>query len=611
MKTPSGLAGVEPGDAESPATRRGVTRSEPRSRTPARLAGFRWRLLLAMMLAVSVVAAVALFVAQDRLEQNVARELEHAFQAELATLQRTREIRQAALVERCRALVRKPRIHAALEDDALDLLYPSAEDELRDIMAAATGSGGEGLGLQAEFYRFLDRNGRVIPTAGRRAMGWLESSVEAQLALPSVPAAPQAGYVVTTSTDGVRVLEILAHPIVSTETGEAIAALVLGFKPFELRELPAAGMRSAIWLGDRLHSETMSAAMEAELADALRQRRDGATAAGRGARVALEGEPHLVFVQALNPNASYARADEVCVYSLAGLATRQRELRWQVLGGGALLLLLGLVVSHVAAGRLSAPVERLAVDSENAEEQRARAEAALEMTHAELQRAARFSADASHQLKTPVTVLRAGLEELLAAEHRDPAECEQISALIHQTYRLSSLVEDLLLLSRMDAGRLRLEPGTVDLAQLIAASLDDLSALPDERALRTETDFPPELWIAGEKRYTAIILQNLLENARKYNAPGGVIRIRAWRDAEWVRVAIANTGRPIPPAAQPHIFERFHRAAVGENVPGYGLGLNLARELARLHGGDLRLIRSDAAGTEFEASFRSAKGGAA
>lgn len=609
MKTPSGLAGVEPADAESPVTRRGSARSERRPRTPARLAGFRWRLLLAMMLAVSVVTLVALFVAQDRLEQNVARELEQAFQAELATLQRTREIRQVALVERCRALVRKPRIHAALEDDALDLLYPSAEDELRDIMAAATG--GEGLGLQAEFYRFLDRNGRVIPTAGRRAMGWLEPSVEAQLALPSVPAAPQAGYVVTTSIDGVRVLEILAHPIVSTETGEAIAALVLGFKPFELRDLPGAGMRSGIWLGDRLHSETMSAAMQAELADALRRRLDGATAAGRGARVMLKGEPHLVFVQALNPGASYPRADEVCVYSLAGLAARQRELRWQVIGGGALLLSLGLVVSHVAAGRLSAPVERLAVDSENAEEQRARAEAALEMTHAELQRAARFSADASHQLKTPVTVLRAGLEELLAAEHRDPAECEQISALIHQTYRLSSLVEDLLLLSRMDAGRLRLEPGTVDVAQLIAASLDDLSALPDERALRTETDFPPELWIAGEKRYTAIILQNLLENARKYNEPGGVIRIRAWRDAEWVRVAIANTGRPIPPAAQPHIFERFHRAAVGENVPGYGLGLNLARELARLHGGDLRLIRSDATGTEFEASFRRAERGAA
>jgi signal transduction histidine kinase len=67
---------------------------------------------------------------------------------------------------------------------------------------------------------------------------------------------------------------------------------------------------------------------------------------------------------------------------------------------------------------------------------------------------------------------------------------------------------------------------------------------------------------------------------------------------------VGNTGRPIPAAAQEHIFERFHRGSVGENVPGHGLGLNLARELARLHGGDLRLVRSAEGWTEFEARFR-------
>ena len=73
----------------------------------------------------------------------------------------------------------------------------------------------------------------------------------------------------------------------------------------------------------------------------------------------------------------------------------------------------------------------------------------------------------------------------------------------------------------------------------------------------------------------------------------------------WLR--ISNTARhPIPPAAQAHIFERFHRAAVGENIPGYGLGLNLAHELALLHGGSLRLVRSDEEWTEFEVTFRPA-----
>ena len=69
-------------------------------------------------------------------------------------------------------------------------------------------------------------------------------------------------------------------------------------------------------------------------------------------------------------------------------------------------------------------------------------------------------------------------------------------------------------------------------------------------------------------------------------------------------LTIGNTGRGIAPAAQAHIFERFHRGAMGENVPGYGLGLNLARELARLHQGDLRLVRSDESWTEFEVTFR-------
>ncbi|MBC7365517.1 MAG: sensor histidine kinase, partial [Undibacterium sp.] len=107
-------------------------------------------------------------------------------------------------------------------------------------------------------------------------------------------------------------------------------------------------------------------------------------------------------------------------------------------------------------------------------------------------------------------------------------------------------------------------------------------------------------------RYPALILQNLLGHARKYTRPGGRIRRAARPDAGLVELTVGNTGRAIPAAAQAHIFERFHRGAVGENVPGYGLGLNLARELARLHGGDLRLLRSADDWTEFAITFRPA-----
>lgn len=561
---------------------------------PARALRFRTRLLLAFMLVVAGITALVLVLAERNLAATVARDFERAFADELAALQRVQQLRHAALAERCRALVRKPRIHAALEDGALDLLYPSAADELRDIMVPAQSAASTG--LHAEFYRFLDRNGAVITPPASAAVGALTPSESAQLVLSRVPAAPQLGYVVrSASSDSLS--EIITTPILSTETGEVIAALVLGFRPFAADATP--GLTRGIWLGGRLH--LAAPAVGVEIARAV-------TASDRAGstRLVIDRVPHLLFQQPLNAGSLYPPAAEVSVYPLTEFLAQQSQLRRQILGIGALLLLGGFAVSRALATRLSRPVEQLAVDSAAHLAGRTRAEAALESTHEELQRAARFSADASHQLKTPVTVLRAGLEELLTHDHLNTAQRESLSALIHQTYRLSGVIEDLLLLSRLDAGRLRLELTPVDLAHLIAASVDDLSALPDDSGLAVATDFPPTLLIAAEPRYAALILQNLLENARKYNRPEGRIRLTARLDAGLVELTIGNTGHPIPVAAQAHIFERFHRGAVGENVPGYGLGLNLARELARLHGGDLRLLRSAEDWTEFAVTFRPA-----
>ncbi len=579
-----------------------------RDNMPAGVRRFRGKLLLAMMLVVLALTTIALVVAQRNVAEAVERELQREFQGELAALHNVQALRHAVLAERCRSLVRKPRIHAALEDDALDLLYPSARDELRDVMAAGREAGG--YALRAEFYRFLDRRGGVIAPAQQPDVGWLLPEEEAQLALPRVPERQQLGYLARKNEAGEEVMsELIAMPIVSGETGEAIAALVLGFKPATFTaSRAAAGIDRGVWLEGKLRLNGLGAEEEAVLSDEV------ARAVARNGEESVsferdvEGVPHLVFCKKLNPESWYAPAYEVCVYSLAGMLERQRELRWRVLGAGGVLLLAGFGASHAVAKRLARPVEKLAADSEENLNQRVRVEAALEMTHEELQRAARFSADASHQLKTPVTVLRAGLEELLAREHWTPEECREISALIHQTYRLSGVIEDLLLLSRMDAGRLTIEFRAVNLTELIDAAMDDLGVQTDELGLKVEVDRPAALWVSGEKRYLSLILQNLLENARKYNRRGGGVRVTARAEEEMVRLDVANTGPAIPAEARGHIFERFHRGGVGENVPGYGLGLNLARELARLHGGELELARSDGEWTEFRVSFRKARG---
>ena len=561
-----------------------------------------------MMIVVSAITAVGLYIAQRNLAVEVARELQSQFQGQLAALHNAQEVRQAALAERCRALVRKPRIHAALEDNALDLLYPSAKDELRDVMEGA-GQTAESAAhpLHAEFYRFLDAKGNLIPSPNAEDVGGLSAAEELSLALKAVPREQQRGYL-ERRTGGETVVEIVAVPIISTDTDEVISALVLGFKPVELGgNRSNEGMLSGIWLNGRLYLPSLAEAVQNSLGNELSSAISSPAIGEGNLRVPVGGAAHLLFYKRLNPDSLYPPAYEVCLFPLADLETRQRQLRWQILSAGALMLLIGFAASNFLSARLSVPVEKLAVDSEANRAQRERAESALEQTNVELQRSARFSADASHQLKTPVTVLRAGLDELLARENLAPEVREEISQLVHQTYRLTGVIEDLLLLSRMDAGRLQLNFTAVDLSQLIEGELDDLGAQPDAPDIAVESDCPAALQISGEKRYTTMIVRNLLENARKYNHPGGRIRVTAREAGDWAVLKIGNTGRTIPPAAQEHIFERFHRGSVGENVPGHGLGLNLARELARLHGGNLRLVGSDNEWTEFEVRFRLSK----
>src|SRR5438067_1803694 len=565
---------------------------------------FRTKLALTIMLVVSAVTVVVIYLGEGRVTANAERYLRQKFQAELSSLDSLQELRNATLAERCRVLSEKPRIHAALEDNALDLLYPSAKDELRDLMEGEEPSSEQAAStLHARFYRFLDGAGAVLPPPNLKDVGVINTDAEAQLALAQLPEKQQSGYLSHRDGGSDRLDEIIAFPIFSTETGEIISALVVGFKPLEIVSKSAAtGIRSGSRVKRRLHLASLSQSELEALSNEITRALTRSDSVQNNFTVRVNGALQLLFYKRLNPGSVFPPAYEICLYPLASAVAQLHRLRWQIGGVGGLLLLGGFVASHFVAVRFSKPVEKLALDSEQNRAQRRLAEAALISTSEKLKRSTRYSADASHQLKTPVTVLRAGIESLLSREDFDAAVYEELSALLHQTHRLTGVIEDLLLLSRMDSGHLQIKSETVNLGELIEEWLDDLGTLLDQVGVRIEKKLPAKTYVAGETRYTSLIVQNLLENAGKYNRPGGRIKVEAEEKNGEVVVTVGNTGEAIAPSEQQHIFERFHRGSE-KSASGHGLGLSLARQLARLHGGDLRLVRSANDWTEFEVRF--------
>lgn len=228
--------------------------------------------------------------------------------------------------------------------------------------------------------------------------------------------------------------------------------------------------------------------------------------------------------------------------------------------------------------------------------------AMLDRLEKSFHQATRFSADASHELKTPLTILRISIEDLL--ESPTLSECDQpaVAALLEQTRRLSSITEGLLLLSLADAGRLKLDLTDTDICEVVTGCAEDASIMADTRDITIETNLPARLTAAVDPGRLTQILLNLLDNAVKYNHQGGRIKIDAEQGGDdQIVIRVANTGGGIPPERSGDIFARFFRLNGDTSTQGHGLGLNIARELTRAHGGDLMLEHSDNLWTVFVA----------
>ncbi len=214
--------------------------------------------------------------------------------------------------------------------------------------------------------------------------------------------------------------------------------------------------------------------------------------------------------------------------------------------------------------------------------------------------ASRFSADASHQLKTPLTILRAGLDHLATSPALRGEDQEEIDTLRQQVRRLTTLIEDLLLLAQADAGILADERESHRLQTILEGLLDDLDVLVFDKNITVEVSLPAEISVRVNLRQIQIALQSLTENAAKYTPPGGSIRFAASVVGPHAILRISNSGPLIPEEERERIFDRFRRGKVlGENIGGHGLGLNIAHELVRAHGGDLAVSVSADSLNEF------------
>jgi signal transduction histidine kinase len=212
----------------------------------------------------------------------------------------------------------------------------------------------------------------------------------------------------------------------------------------------------------------------------------------------------------------------------------------------------------------------------------------LERLEASFHQASRFSADAAHELKTPLTILRGQLEREIPRA-ATPELQASLAEMLEEVGRLVSISRKLLLLSQADAGRLALRRVSVDLSAMLRDRIADARML--ELTTPISSAVADGLRIRADEELLGQVLNNLLGNALRYTPPGGRIDIRAQATTAGVEVWLSNSTRPIPQVDRARFFERFYRGDPSRNrgTDGHGLGLSLSQVIARAHGGELVL----------------------
>jgi heavy metal sensor kinase len=221
------------------------------------------------------------------------------------------------------------------------------------------------------------------------------------------------------------------------------------------------------------------------------------------------------------------------------------------------------------------------------------------------ERQRRFISDASHELRTPVSILRGEAEVALSQASRSPEEYRESLAVLHQeAQRLARIVEDLFTLTRADAGEYRLAHTDFYLDELVADGVRAARALAQAKNITLSVVAANEMPVRADEDLVRRMILNLLDNAIKYTPAGGNISIVSGSVPGGYEVSVTDSGPGIPAEMQSRIFERFFRVDRARSRSGAdggaGLGLSIARWIAEAHLGRIELVRSDAAGSAFK-----------
>jgi heavy metal sensor kinase len=215
----------------------------------------------------------------------------------------------------------------------------------------------------------------------------------------------------------------------------------------------------------------------------------------------------------------------------------------------------------------------------------------------------RFMADASHELRTPVSIIRTAADVTLSQPQRTDGEYrEALAAVSQQSARLTRLVDDMLVLARADGGGYPVVLVDIDLAGLVAGCVRELGGRADDRDIRVRMSLQP-VRLKGDEALLRRMMSNLLNNALTYTPRGGSVDVSLAHVADAIELRVADTGPGIPAEDRERVFERFVRLDPARGAGGAGLGLAIARWVAEAHGGHVRIVSSGSGGSIFAATL--------